>query len=137
MGFQKKNKSKLDKLQLKQPMLLDKHRMHILNTELMPVTQLLSMELMPVTQLPIMDQMLQTTQTMLQEDLLITKILKQLLISTTLLSSGLLLLKFHSVLELCGGPEERCSDLKEQLLDNRLATTISCSISMRSIKTTC
>ena len=125
MGFQKKNKSKLDRLQVEQPILLDKHRMHIL-----------SMELTPEIKLLIMDQMLQITQAMLQEDLLITKILKQPLISTTLLSSGLLLLKFHSVLELCGGPEERCSDLKEQLPDNKLAITSSCSISMRSINST-
>ena len=125
MGFQKKNKSKLDKLQVKQLMLLDKQRMHIL-----------SMELMLEIKLLIMDQGLQITLVMLQEDSLITKILKQLLISTTLLSSGLLLLKFHSALELCGGPEERCSDLKEQLLDNKQVITSSCSISMRSINST-
>merc|ERR1712086_1132242 len=45
--------------------------------------------------------MQQITQEMLQQDLLITKTLKQQLIFTTLLSSGLSLLKFHSVLELC------------------------------------
>lgn len=96
----------------------------------------MNMDQMLQTKQAMLQDMLQTTQAMLQEDLLITKILRQLLISTTLLSSGLLLLKFHSVLELCGGPEERCSDLKEQLLDNKLATTSSCSISMRSINLT-